>query len=187
MSRNIPTAFVNALAADTVYPFFAAEMFFDSGTLRLWTGIGTRTFNGNDYLGGGSFLGFDNVTETNDLASSSLSISLSGQNSALVSLALAEPFQYRLARVHFGLFLTSARTTYSMIELTSGFMDRMPIQDNADDVTISLILENRLNEFGRASNLRYTQEGQQARWTGDNFFSALTDLQDKDIPWGRKE
>jgi hypothetical protein len=187
MSRDMPTAFANALMASVIRPFFAAEMFFDSGTLRLWTGIGSRTFNGNEYLGGGSLLGFDNVTESNDMASSALTISLSGQSGALVSLALQEPFQNRLAKVHLGLFLTEAFTTYSMIELTSGFMDRMPIQDSGEQVTIGLVLENRLNEFGRASNWRYTQESQQARFAGDNFFSALTDLQDKDIPWGRKE
>jgi hypothetical protein len=185
MSRTMPMAFKTALAAPIIRPFFAVELFFTSGTLRLWTGQGTQTFDGSIYIGGGDFLGVDGVSETSDMASSALTISLAGQNGALVALALAEPFQNRLARLHMGLFTNAEMTTYSMIELTSGYMDRMPISDNAEAATVSVVVENRLNELGNASNMRYTQESQQARFPGDNFFSALTDLQDKDIPWGR--
>lgn len=187
MSRTIPTALVTALQSSVIRPFFAVELFFDSGTLRLWSGVGSRTFSSNVYLGGGELLSIDNAEETNDMASSSLTLSLAGQQGSIVSLALQEPFQNRFARLHFGVFLDDSYSTYSMTELTSGYMDRMPIQDSQDKVVISVVVENRLNELNKAPGHRYTQESQQARFAGDNIFSALTDLIDKDVPWGRKD
>jgi hypothetical protein len=43
MSRDIATVIQNALGDDVIEPFFAVDLGFDSGTLRLWTGIGSKT------------------------------------------------------------------------------------------------------------------------------------------------
>ena len=56
MSRTINSSLLTALTGSVVEPFYAVELFFDSETLRLWTGIGDRTINSNTYLGTGSLL-----------------------------------------------------------------------------------------------------------------------------------
>jgi len=45
MTRPANTALLNALAADDVHPFFAAKLDFDSGTVRVWTGMGDLRFD----------------------------------------------------------------------------------------------------------------------------------------------
>jgi hypothetical protein len=41
MSRDLTSATITNISEDTVYPFFAVELNFDSETLRMWTGQGT--------------------------------------------------------------------------------------------------------------------------------------------------
>ena len=45
MTRTATTALTNALAADSVEPFFAFKLEFDSGTTRIWTGMGDLDFD----------------------------------------------------------------------------------------------------------------------------------------------
>ena len=54
MSRVLPTTIVDALDDNVIYPFFAVEMNFDGDdVLRLWTGVGTLTFDGVSWTGTG--------------------------------------------------------------------------------------------------------------------------------------
>jgi hypothetical protein len=66
-------------------------------------------------------------------------------------------------------------------------MNQMPIEDSGDASTITLTVESKMVELGRARIRRYTHESHQARHPGDTFFSFVADIQDKGIPWGRKE
>ena len=52
--------------------------------------------------------------------------------------------------------------------------------------TITLNCESRLIQLERPKNRRYTHEDQQERLTGDLGFEFVTDLQDKEIIWGKK-
>ena len=54
MSRSIPAAILAALTQPEVYPFYAVEMLFDSGAVRLWTGYTDRTIDGQTYIGSGN-------------------------------------------------------------------------------------------------------------------------------------
>ena len=45
MTRPATTALLNALAADAVEPFFAVKLEFDTGTTRIWTGMGDLAFD----------------------------------------------------------------------------------------------------------------------------------------------
>lgn len=181
MSRTIPSALLSALTASQIEPYFAVELIFDSGTLRLWTGYGERTIDGETYVGAGDFLSVGGMDETADLSAKSATITLSGVASELVSLSLQEPYQRRKVRVLFG-----ERSVTDFIVVFSGQADTMRIVDTADSATIELTVESRLVELERPRIRRYTHEDHISRNPGDNFFSYVADLQDKSIVWGRK-
>ena len=185
MSRTISSSLLTALTGDLVEPFYAVELFFDNGTLRFWTGIGDRTIaiNGTDqtFTGTGSLLSIGPADEVSDLAAKSMSLSLTGLDSAIISLALQEPYQRRIAKIYLG-----EQTVSDVMHLFSGFMDTMDITDDADVSTIQLTIESRLVELERASNWRYTDESHKTRQSGDTFFSYVQGLQDAQIAWGRK-
>lgn len=211
MSRTVPAALLTALAQPEVQPFYAVEMLFDSGAVRLWTGYGDRTIGGETYVGAGSLINIDGLSEVADLSAKAITISLSGVASELVSLALQEPYQRRRCRVYFGatqilaadyaaaginpeLVLDFAGeyyqvgpllASYDVVEVFSGSLNTMPIEDGGETSVITATVDSKLVETEKASNLRYTSETQKSRYAGDTFFDYVSAIQDADIVWGR--
>jgi hypothetical protein len=96
MSRDISAAISSALDDDVIKPFFAVELLFDGDkVLRLWTGIGTLSYEGNDWAGAGVLLNISTVEETSDLGVRGAVLSMSGVPSSVIALALTEPYQSR--------------------------------------------------------------------------------------------
>jgi hypothetical protein len=67
MSRTVPAALLTALAQPEVQPFYAVELLFDSGAVRLWTGYGDRTINSQTYVAAGTLLNIQGLGEVADL------------------------------------------------------------------------------------------------------------------------
>ena len=176
MARDISTALNEKFLAPEVELFVAVELMFDSGTLRLWSGVGDKTLGGNVFTGTGSLLSVGGIEESDDLSAPGATISLNGVDSAIVSLAIQEPYQNRDCRI-----LLGSGTDY--FEIFSGFMDVMTIEDTGDTCTINLSVESRLIILDRIVPFRYTQETQNSRYPGDNFFSTVASIQDKKVEW----
>lgn len=181
MTRSTPASLLTALSQPEVLPFYAVEMVFDSAPVRFWTGYGNRTISGNTYTGTGNLLSITGLDEVNDLSAKSVTLQLSGVSSTLVSLALQEPYQRRVCKVYFGTTDTS-----TPIEVFSGLMDVMTIEDSGKTSVIKLTVESKLIRLETASNWRYTNESQKSRYSSDTFFAYVSNLQDRDIVWGRE-
>jgi hypothetical protein len=181
MSRTVPSALLTALSQPEVQPYYAVELNFDSAPIRLWTGYGDLTIGVDTYTGSGNLLAIGGLEEANDLSAKNVILTLSGIPSSLISIALNEPYQRREAKIYFGTTDTS-----SPIEVFSGLMNTMSIEDNGETGSISLDVESKLVRLERASNRRYTHENHISRNAGDTFFSFVADLQDKDVIWGRE-
>jgi hypothetical protein len=182
MSRDIATVIANALDDDVIEPFFAVDLDFDSGTLRLWTGIGTRSINGEDYIGAGNFLQISDMQETAEIQAAGATLTLSGIPSELLSLALTEPYQQRPSRIYFGLVGSEA----DMAEVFTARMDQMTIEEGPETCIIQLTVENVLVDLERPRVLRYTNNDQQSRFPGDRGFEFVETIQNREIFWGRQ-
>lgn len=180
MTRSTPQSLLTALSQPQVQPFYAVDMNFTSAPVRFWTGYGDRTINGDTYLGSGNLLSITGLDEVNDLSAKSITLQLSGVPASLVSLALQEPYQNRECKVYFG---TTDTTT--PIEVFSGLMNVMTIEDSGETSVISLTVESKLIRLEKSSNWRYTEGSQKARYSSDTFFNYVSDLQDKTLVWGR--
>ena len=73
-----------------------------------------------------------------------------------------------------------------MVEVFSGVLNTMQIQDSGEASKISVLVDSKLVELERASNRRYTRESQRSRYPSDTFFDYVAKLQDREIVWGRK-
>jgi hypothetical protein len=182
MSRDIATVIANALDDDVIEPFFAVDLVFDSGPLRLWTGVGTRSINGNDYTGAGNFLQVSEMRETAEIQAAGATLTLSGIPSELLSLALTEPYQQRPARIYFGLVGSEA----DMAEVFTARMDQITIEEGPETCTIQLTVENVLVDLERPRVLRYTNNDQQSRFPGDRGFEFVETIQNRELFWGRQ-
>lgn len=181
MSRTLPSGMAAALAQESVTLFYAIELLFDSGAVRIWTGYGDKIINGQTYTGAGILLNIDGIAEVADLSASGINITLSAISSSVISLALQENYQGRVARVYFGVDGVA-----NALEVFSGFMDVMTIEHSGETIRVTLSVESKLVTLQRPNTRRYTSENHQIRHPGDTFFDHVTKLQDKEIVWGRK-
>jgi hypothetical protein len=207
MTRDLSTVTIDNIDSDVVYPFFAVELQFDGANrLRMWTGQGTLVLqDGTQWVGLGTLLNISSIEETSEMAVKGASITLTGVPSAVLSLALSQPYQGRVCNIYFGTFSTGAILqeggSYILLQdgskinlqdgsagfnqVFSGYMDQMNIQENADTSTIELLVENKLVDLERARVARFTSGYQKSVYPSDLGLDFIEDLQDKQISWGR--
>jgi len=196
------------LSAAEIQPFFAVELFFDTTTLRMWTGLGDLVIEGTVYTGTGQLLQLSEISETAEIAATGANLTLSGIPSELLSLALSEPYQGRLCKIYFGaidanrVYLTDEAGDYilaedtsridisagdpdGIVEVFSGYMDQMNIEEGPETSTIAMSVESKLIDLERSRIRRYTDQSQKARYPNDRGFEFVEDLQDKQFNWGR--
>jgi len=193
MSRTIPSSLLSVLGNPEIEPFYAVEMQFDSGTMRIWTGYGDKGINSQTYTGTGNLLKIEGLEETSDLSAAGTTLTLNGLDSTIITYALTEEYQGRLAKIYWGINgVVDSNNDALVIEVFSGYMDQMIIQDQGDSSTIQLSLESRLIVLERPNIRRYTSESQKGVRAqdglvgNDSFFNWVTQLQDKRVPWGRE-
>lgn len=181
MARTLTASVSAASTATEVSPFLAVDLDFDSGSLYLWSGYGDLVIGAKTYLGAGNLLSVSTIEETSELEARGATISLSGIPSEYLAVALAEPFQGRPCRIYFG--VTSNPSQY--VEIFSGEIDQMPIEEGPETSVISLNVENIMVKFERPVVLRLTKEDQESRFPNDKGLNYVASLQDKEIFWGR--
>ena len=114
MSRSLPDSIISVLSAETIHPFFATRLFFDTQTLNFWTGLGELTVDGVTYTGTGQLLQISELGETAEISAKGATLTLSGIPSNLISLALTEAYQGRNCEIYFGAI--DANRTYLVDE-----------------------------------------------------------------------
>lgn len=208
MSRDIGTGIATALEATEVQPFFGVQLFLDSESLFFWTGLGDLTVGSVTYIGTGQFLKVSEMEETAEIAARGATITLSGIPSNLISLALTEPYQGRVCKIMFGAIdanriyllqedgsfvlredggridITAGEVT-PVVELFSGYIDQMNIDEGPETATIAISIESRLIDLERVRTFRFTDQNQKARFPNDRGLEFVEDLQDKQFNWGR--
>ena len=184
MSRDVPTALQSNLEDDVVYPFFAIELNFETGPLRLWTGAGIFTYEGNDYVGTGALLNISSVEETTQIQAVGATLTLSGVPSEVLSLALTSAYQGRVCNIYLGAFDKTLGTN-SLTEIFSGYMDEMNINEGPDTSTIELKVENKLIDLERARVARFTSGYQKSIYPNDLGLDFVESLQDRPVSWGK--
>lgn len=168
---------------DSLAPFVAIDLNFDSGPVRLWNGYTDLTIDGDTFIGAGSFLGVSSVEESAEIAARGVTMTLSGISADLISVALAENYQNRAALVYLGAIQSNG--TVQSYQLFSGRLDVMTIEESAETATISVTAENRLIDLERPRIRRFTSEDQKALFSGDLGLDYVNDLQDKTLDWGK--
>lgn len=211
MARDITSAMAVEFEADHALPLILAEMEFDTETLRMWNGVGTLTWDGNDFLGAGNLATISSIGETQGLEAKGLIVTLSGIPSSLLSVAFNErsrgrAFRLWLAAVdtsggslllhgggrlllHGGgtllLHGTSAGNTLiaDPYQCFTGIMDVMEITDDGETSVIRLSVENSLILGQRRKIGRLTAEDQKKTYPYDLGLDNINQLIDKEVVW----
>lgn len=185
MSRDLTTDFKNAITAGTVRPIVMVTAEFDSETIRFWNGIGTFTYNGDNYTGAGNLLKVSDVTETQNTEARGAVFELSGIPSSLIATVLTEDYQDRTIRQVFAALDSDGTVIADPFEFFSGKADVMSIEESGKSASIRLTAESDLIVLGRVNERRRTPEDQKLLYSGDTFFDQVAALQSTDIVWGK--
>ena len=184
MSRGLSASVIAALTSNVVRPITFSKLDFSSGIIYVHDGIGTYTWGGQDWIGVGDFGAISNIQEGSEVSPYSITLTLSGLDSGLVSTALTEDYFMRDVNIYLGLLDEDDTLIDTPSQIWSGFMDVMNISlGSAGGDSIELTCESELAKFDRSANLRYTHVQQQKRNSSDLFFEFLKDIEGAKIRW----
>jgi len=167
--RTLTAALASAIQETVVRPAIIYEGEFVDGEgnpafVRLWSGIGTISWNGNSWLGVGNLIGLGEVKETTELQANSFEVWLSGVSSSMVALALTSSRKNRSGKVWLGLFEDFAYL--SLPSATSGnyvsLPDSAPLSFSGD---IDIRVKARLDVWSTATLIsKWDTAGNQRSW-----------------------
>lgn len=184
MARDLTAGVITQLQAASVEVGVLFEGEFASGWVRLWSGVGTLSWDSKSWSGVGTLLGISGIDETNEIRASGLTVSLSGVPSDLLSAALGDARSGKTGRVYLAFFSGGSIVADPILQF-EGRLDVPAIEDGPDTATISISYESELIDLERARERRYTPEDQAIDFPGDLGFDYVAALQDAQITWGR--
>jgi hypothetical protein len=185
MSRDLTSAIQAELLKMKVRPIIFVEAVFTSGTLRVWSGIGTISWNGQTWTGVGNLGGISPISEGTEPHADGIELSLSGIPSDLVTKALGECRPNAPVKLWFGFLDEAEAVIAAPYQSFGGRADVPSVEEGGDTSTIKLRVENRLVDFNRARERRFTHEDQQIDYPGDLGFEYVAGLQEWNGAWGK--
>ena len=177
---------VTEVQASVFRPILFLEGVFASGTLRLCTGVESFVWAPYTWIGAGNLLQISEIQESSDVEATGFTISLSGQPSANIAIALASCRQGSICRIWLGALDADGALIADPVLLRRGRLDVPSIDDTGEECTISITYEDRLVDLERARERRYTTADQQIDYPEDLGFQFVPSLQDAVDVWGKQ-
>jgi hypothetical protein len=185
MTRSLAGAITSAITNSNLTVCFLVDLDFSSGHIYYTNGGKAIVYGGNTYLAVGGLGGINTISETSNLESKGLSLTLSGIDPNHIAIALGENYQGRSAKIYFAL-LDSNHELVSAHLMFTGRMDVMSI-NLGETATISLSIEHQLIDAGRPKIRRFTYEEQKIRDATDEGLQYVVAIENLDINWGRTD
>lgn len=186
MPRNLTSGMASALSSQVIRPAILADITFATSVVYVWSGYGTLTWNGRDYLGVGSLGTISNISEGSTVEARGVTLNLSGVDNSLLADCMADHKHGLLATLYLALFNADGSMISSPCVLWLGRVDQPSISIGADKSTISLALEGNLMDVQSSAGRRLTSEDLQMQYPGDLGLSFVNLIQFCTSWWGTK-
>lgn len=184
--RDVTSGYQSAIEAGVVRPAFFVSAEFNSGSIYVWSGMGSIDWDGHTWLGVGTLGKISQIQETGELRANSVAISLSAIPSLMLSTVMAEIRQGLPCKVYLVLFGDDGNIIDAPYEAFGGRIDTGQIQEGADTSTAILTVESELVDFQRLRDRHYSDQDQQQLFPGDLGFIFVPQIQNFPGAWGRK-
>lgn len=190
--RSLTAGMISAITEGELRPIILYEGEFvtygspseDVAYLRMWTGVGTLSWDSKSWTGGGNLVSVSPIEETREMQATGFAVSLNGFDSALLSIALQSVRQGRVGTLWLGLLDSSGAVIADPYQLQSGRLDITVIEDNGTEASIVIQYESRLISLEVAKVRYYTTQEIAIDHPGDLGFEFVPSLQDKEVIWG---
>lgn len=181
--RDLTPDMVTEVTAQSLAPIILMEGEFATGTARFWTGYGTLSWNGADWAGLGHLVELSPIEESTEIAAKGFFVTLGGQDSATLALALAACRQGKPGRFWLGALDAAGAVVGDPYLLRRGRLDTASGVDAGDTATVRVAYEDRMTDLERARDYRYTTESQRLFHPNDLGFEFVPSLQDAVDVW----
>lgn len=182
MSRNADSGLLAAFASGLLVPAIFAQLGFRSGMQYVWSGIGPIVVDAQTYTGVGSLAQLGAIAEGTDVQASGTTVTLSGIDPTLLSECMTDIKSGAEAKIWIGAF--AGLTLIARYLMFDGIVDKPTVTESDQTISITLALESRLLDLGRATQRRYTAADQNNVFPTDMAFNWVEILNDAAFNWG---
>lgn len=183
--RSIPAAMQTQLDTSHLFIVWFAHVQGVTGDLRLWTGIGTVSWNGYTWTGAGDLGSVRSIRQTKDLRAEGIELQLSGIGQDNIAFLLTEMRSGRDVQVWLGFEHPTTRAILAdPMSVYKGYLDTGQLEDGRTFASVIVRAEGILAGLERAVVRRYTHEDQQIDYPGDRGFEYVAAIQDKEVLFG---
>lgn len=183
--REIDSDNRTAVAGSNVAPAYLVHL--ESRTQDLYITSLPRdiNFDGNTFLGVGTFGRVGDITEGSEVQSYTLTLELSGIPTALVSEAMDADMQGKTCKVWLAAVDPEINVIGEPTLMFRGKTDTMDISIGKT-ATITLQAESRLVDWERARTELYTDATQKKKWPDDKGLEFVEETSQAEIIWGQR-
>lgn len=183
MPRDLHDDTADALSGEKLAPIGMVELEFDSGFMRMWTGIGELSWSGFTWSGVGTLGQIGAIEETTEIRAVGVQLQLSGIPAEVLEIANEEDWQSRPARIYYAV-LQGRSFVGEPLKIFEGLMDQMTLVEG-EQAAIRLSCESNQIDLERTKIRRYTAEELRSLYPDDKGLDGVAALQEVDILWGR--
>lgn len=188
MDRGSTLAFQQEVIKPENMPVHLVSVHLDSETLYMNDSYKSITYDGNDYLAVGYFMGFSDIEEASESIVSTVTLSLSGIDQAMISLVLNNNYINRVVKIYTAFLEVDTHVlVIDPILIFEGKIDSSVINENPDDgkSTVSVSATNTWVDFARKSGRHANNEEQQVLFPGDKGFEFAAQ-NTQNLVWGER-
>lgn len=183
-TRDLDATLASAVTDDVFYAALFLEGEFSTGTGRWWTGLGEFSWNGYTWLGVGGLLSISPIDEGTDVKARGFDVTLSGQKSENIALALSACRQGNVGRIWLGALTAAGALNGTPYLLRQGKLDVAGCDgDDGETAVIRVSYEDELIDLERSREYRWTTESQRLFYPDDLGFEFVPALQDSVDLW----
>lgn len=183
MAREMESAVATAAVAEVVRVITMLKLEYDSGTVATHSGVGTITYDGDEYLGNAGLAEISEIQEDSELTAAGVKVALSGVDTTNISTALNENYQGRRATIFLALLDSDDQIIDDPVVIFRGRMDTAKITIGAQG-KLEQEIQNAMADWERPRVRRYNNPDQQAKYPGDKGMEFVEQAVEKEIFWG---
>lgn len=183
----VDAATIAALSAAKVRLVVFLELALDSGSLRFCTAQPNIVWNSQTWIGGGVITAIAPVGESAGLEALGWEITLSGTDSARVSLAASSVVVGRRASAWIGVYDEAGALVSTPFLKFQGAINDMTLEDGNKSAAIRLRIESRLIWLLKARPAYWTNAEQRRRYPTDDGFKFVDVTAARTLKFGPRQ
>ncbi|GAB5378960.1 MAG: hypothetical protein Alis3KO_01050 [Aliiglaciecola sp.] len=178
IERPFSQAGIDSFKQSEIRPLAFVDLDWNGERVRAHSGLGTRPFLGQDYLGVGEFGGISKLTEKPGESANTLTLTLKILDPAIVALVTNEPGEGGDVFIHMANLNAQRQIEHELPYLFDGYIIRAGVKrgdvDKGIPAILSITCADWMENWNKPSEMAYISDGsQQYKHPGDRIFDLV--------------